>query len=92
MFTIILTAETETELTFTYTVDSDPAYTFTVINKPHEYYFATRLAENGYGSDCSDYENIDDVAAIIGQPIADFIAAELTRRDWPLEIAVDYAN
>lgn len=91
MFTINLTAETETELTFTFTVDSDPAYTFSVINKPHEYYFATRLAENGYGSDCADYDSIDDIADAFGQPIADLISTELTRRSLPLETSVDHA-
>ena len=60
-------------------------YTFTVFNNPNEYYFATRLAENGYGSDCADYEHIDDIAFTFGQPIADVITAELNRRNWPLE-------
>lgn len=65
-------------------------YTFTVFNEPHNYYFATRLAESGYGSDCADYDHIDDIAYTFGQPIADAITAELTRRNWPLERAVDY--
>jgi hypothetical protein len=70
---------------------SEPVtYTFSAFNNPNNYYFATRLAENGYGSDCADYEHIDDIAYSFGHPIADAIAAELTRRDWPLERAVDY--
>lgn len=62
-------------------------YEFTAFNHPHNYYFATSA---GYGSDCADYDDINDIANAFGQPIADFIAAELTRRDWPLERAVDY--
>ena len=71
--------------------DNDPSetvtYEFTAFNEPHNYYFATSA---GYGSDCTDYEHIDDVAYSFGQPIADAIAAELNRRNWPLEPAVDY--
>lgn len=62
-------------------------YTFSAYNHPHNYYFATSA---GYGSDCADYDHIDDIAYTFGQPIADFIAAELTRRNWPLERSVDY--
>jgi len=67
---------------------SEPiTYTFTAYNEPHNYYFATHA---GYGSDCADYEHIDDIAFTFGQPIADAITAELNRRNWPLERAVDY--
>ena len=62
-------------------------YTFSAYNNPHNYYFATSA---GYGSDCADYEHIDDIAYTFGQPIADAITAELNRLNWPLERAVDY--
>lgn len=63
------------------------AYTFSAYNNPHEYYFATSA---GYGSDCTDYDHINDIAYSFGQPVADAITAELTRRDWPLKTFIDY--
>jgi hypothetical protein len=90
MNTITLKTETETTITFTFIVDST-TYEFIVINEPHNYYFATRFAENGYGSDCADYDSIDDIADAFGQPIADLISTELTRRSLPLETSVDHA-
>ena len=78
------------DLIFDYDDPSQPVtYTFSAFNERHNYYCATRLAENGYGSDCADYEHINDIAYTFGQPIADFITAELNRRNWPLERAVD---
>jgi hypothetical protein len=59
-------------------------YDITVFTNPNDYYFATRLTENGYGSDCADYDSIDDIAFTFGQPAADFVTAELTRRNLPL--------
>lgn len=67
---------------------SEPiTYTFSAFNNPHNYYFATSA---GYGSDCADYEHIDDIAYAFGHPIADAITAELTRRNWPLEPVIDH--
>jgi hypothetical protein len=62
-------------------------YTFSAYNNPHEYYFATSA---GYGSDCADYDHIDDIAYAFGLPIADFITTELNRLNWPLETNIDY--
>ena len=62
--------------------DTVTTYDLTVFFKP--YYFATRLTHNGYGSDCADYDSIDDIAYAFGQPAADFVTAELTRRGLPL--------
>jgi hypothetical protein len=58
-------------------------YDLTVFTDPNDYYFATRLTESGYGSDCADYDAIDDLAFTFGQLI-DFVTAELTRRNLPL--------
>jgi len=70
--------------------DNDPSqpvtYTFSAYNEPHNYYFATSA---GYGTDCADYDHIDDIAFAFGQPIADVITAELNRRNWPLETFTD---
>jgi hypothetical protein len=64
-------------------------YDLIVFTDPNDYYFATRLTENGYGSDYFDYESTDDIAYAFGQPIADFVSAELTRRNLPLVVSHD---
>ena len=59
-------------------------YDLTIFTDPNDYYFATGLTENGYGSDCSDYDSIDDIAYTFGHPIIDIVTAELPRRNLPL--------
>jgi hypothetical protein len=70
--------------------DTTQSVTLTVsaFNNPHNYYFAT--SAGSYGSDCTDYDHIDDIAYAFGRPIIDAVTAELNRRNWPLKTNTDY--